>query len=150
MRRNSPSLCFRLDRNSWHLSSTSRIDTSMTSFPIITKTLRVIWARCMLLSLRSKTRRRATLLLPIWITPIDRGGQLCTSNLRQQTICKLNITHVNVRLMNSNIQSSSACDVYISQLIRYAKGCSSYEFLFWVRCNFRTVGASIYSNAWRP
>ena len=33
----------------------------------ITKTLRIIWVKCIPLSLRSKTRRRATPLLPTWI-----------------------------------------------------------------------------------
>ena len=35
--------------------------------PLITQTLRMFSVRCIPLSLRSKTRRRATLLLPIWI-----------------------------------------------------------------------------------
>ena len=33
----------------------------------ITQTLRIIWVKCIPLSLRSKTRRRATPLLPTWI-----------------------------------------------------------------------------------
>ena len=39
----------------------------MTFCPLITLTLKIISARCILLNLRSKTRRRATLLLPTWI-----------------------------------------------------------------------------------
>ena len=50
-----------------HLSSTSHIDTSTTFCPLITQTLRIISVRCIALSLRSKTRRRATHLLPTWI-----------------------------------------------------------------------------------
>ena len=49
------------------LSLTSHIDTSMTCCQSITKILRIIWVRCIQLRLRSKTRRRATPLLPTWI-----------------------------------------------------------------------------------
>ena len=51
----------------WNISSTSHIDTSTTFCQLITQTLRIISVRCIPLSLRSKTRRRATLLLPTWI-----------------------------------------------------------------------------------
>ena len=47
--------------------STSHIDTSMTYCPLITLTLKIISVRCIPLNLRSKSRRRATLLLPTWI-----------------------------------------------------------------------------------
>ena len=50
-----------------HLSSTSHTDTSMTYCQSITHILKIIWVRCTPLSLRSKTRRRATPLLPTWI-----------------------------------------------------------------------------------
>ena len=39
----------------------------MTYCQSITQILRIIWVRCIPLSLRSKTRRRATPLLPAWI-----------------------------------------------------------------------------------
>ena len=39
----------------------------MTYCQSITQILRIIWVRCIPLSLRSKTRRRATPLLPTWI-----------------------------------------------------------------------------------
>ena len=42
-------------------------DTSMTYYQSITQILRIIWVRFIPLSLRSKTRRRATPLLPTWI-----------------------------------------------------------------------------------
>ena len=42
-------------------------DTSMTYCQSITQILRIIWVRCIPLNLRSKTRRRATPLLPTWI-----------------------------------------------------------------------------------
>ena len=50
--------------NGWHLSSILHIDTSMTCCPLITLTLKIISVRCIPLNLRSKTRRRATFLLP--------------------------------------------------------------------------------------
>ena len=50
-----------------HLSSTSHTDTSMTYYQSITQILRIIWFRCIPLNLRSKTRQRATHLLPTWI-----------------------------------------------------------------------------------
>ena len=52
----------------WHISiSTSHTDTSMTYCQSITQILKINWVRCIPLSLRSKTRRRATPLLPTWI-----------------------------------------------------------------------------------
>ena len=50
-----------------HLSLTSHTDTSMTYCQSITQILKIIWVRCIPLSFRSKTRRRATPLLPTWI-----------------------------------------------------------------------------------
>ena len=55
------SLCSQLE------SSTSHTDTSLTYFQSITQILRIMWVRCIPLSLRSKTRRRETPLLPTWI-----------------------------------------------------------------------------------
>ena len=56
-----------LMRSGIHLSSTSHTDTSMTYCQSITQILKIIWVRCIPLSLRSKTRRRASPLLPTWI-----------------------------------------------------------------------------------
>ena len=58
----------------YNLSSTSHIDTSTTFCPLITQTLRIIFVRCILLSLRSKTQRRATLLLLLWICSCQSVG----------------------------------------------------------------------------
>ena len=73
-KRNLYSPCSRPVRSGWHLSSTSHIDTSTTFCPLITQTLRIISVRCIPLSLRSKTRRRATLLLPTWICSCQLVG----------------------------------------------------------------------------
>ena len=48
--------------------------TSTTFCPLITQTLRSISVRCIPLSLRSKTRRKATLLLPTWICSCQSEG----------------------------------------------------------------------------
>ena len=98
----------------------------MTYCQSITQILRIIWVRCIPLSLRSRTRRRATPLLPTWI-------YACRS--RVKVSCELPFT-TNVTIstsisrfpfLSSNIPSSPAYSVFISQLIRYARACSSYE-----------------------
>ena len=66
--------CSRPVRSGWHLSSTSHIDTSTKFCPLITQTLRNISVRCIPLSLRSKTSRRATLLFPTWICSCQSVG----------------------------------------------------------------------------
>ena len=55
-------------------SSTSHIVTSMTFCPFITLTLKIISVRCFPLNSRSKTRRRATLLLLTWIYSCQSVG----------------------------------------------------------------------------
>ena len=99
----------------------------MTYCQSITQTLRIILVKCIPLSLRSKTRRRATPLLPTWIYS-------CRS--RVTVSCALPFTtkrddfnfHItNFPFLSSNIPSSPAYGVFISQLIRYARACSSYE-----------------------
>ena len=59
--------CSRPVRNGRYLSSSSHKDTSMTYCPLITKTSIIISVRCIPLSLKSKTRQRATLLLLTWM-----------------------------------------------------------------------------------
>ena len=60
--------------NGWHLSSTSHFDTSMTYCPLITLTLEINSSRCIALNLRSKARRRATLLLFTWFYSCQSVG----------------------------------------------------------------------------
>ena len=52
-------------------------------------------------------------------------GQLCTSLYDKHDDFNFHIT--NFPFLSSNIPSSPACGVFISQLIRYARACSSYE-----------------------
>ena len=55
---------------------------------------------------------------------IGRYGQLCTSLYDKRDDFKFHIT--NVPFLSSRISSSPAYDVYVSQLIGYARVCSSY------------------------
>ena len=56
---------------------------------------------------------------------IGRDGQLRSSLCDKRDDFNFHIT--NFPFMNSNIQSLPAYGVFISQLIRYARACSSYE-----------------------
>ena len=67
-------LCSQPVGNGWHLSSILHIDTPLTCCPLITLTLKIISVRCIPLNLRSKTRRRATLLPPTWIYSCQSVG----------------------------------------------------------------------------
>ena len=58
---------------------------------------------------------------------IGRDGQLCTSLYEERDDFNFHIT--NFPFLSSNVPSSSAYGVFISQLIRYARACSSYECL---------------------
>ena len=57
---------------------------------------------------------------------IGRDGQLCTSLYDKRDDFIFHIT--NFPLLSSNIPSSPTYGVFISQLIRYTRTCSSYEF----------------------
>ena len=58
---------------------------------------------------------------------IDRDGQLCTSLYDKRDDFNFHIT--NFPFLSSNIPSSPAFCVFISQPNRYARACSSYECL---------------------
>ena len=98
----------------------------MTCCPLITLTLKIISVRCIPLNLRSKTRRRATLLFPTWIYSCQSVG---TVNFTLPFTTSVTIVfHItNFPFLSSNIPSSPAYGVFISQLIRYARASSSYE-----------------------
>ena len=59
------------------------------------------------------------------ILSIGRDGQLHTSINDKRDDFNFQIT--NFPFLSSNMPSSPACGVFISQLIRYARACSSYE-----------------------
>ena len=92
----------------------------------ITRSLRITLARCIPLNLRSKAQQRASLLLLTWIYFCRSGnGQLHTSIYDKRYDFNFHIT--NILFLSSNIPASSAYGVSISQLIQYARACSSYE-----------------------
>ena len=76
-----------------------------------------------------KTRRRATPLLLLGfnhlLLPIESDGQLSTSLYDKRDDFNFHIT--NFPFLSSNIPSSPAYGVFISQLIRYARACSFSE-----------------------
>ena len=77
------------------------------------------WNRCIPLNLRSKTRQRATLL---GLTSVDRKGR-STSYFHLWQSWRFHI----FPFLVSNMPASPAYGDFISQLIRYARACSSYE-----------------------
>ena len=99
----------------------------MTYCPLITQTLRIISVRCIPLSLRSKTRRRANTSASYCdlLLSFGRDGQLRTSFYDKRDDFNFHIT--NFPFLSSNIPSSPAYGVYISHHIRYARACSSFE-----------------------
>ena len=58
---------------------------------------------------------------------LGRDGQLHTSIYDKHDYFNFHIT--NVPFLRSNIQTSPAYGIFISQLIRYARACSSYGFI---------------------
>ena len=69
---------------------------------------------------------------------IGRDDQLRISLYDKRDVLNFHIT--NFPFLNSNIQSSPAFGVFISQLIRYARACSSYECLRAVRHSNKLLG----------
>ena len=84
--------------------------------------MKIIWARCILLNLRSRALQRASLPLLSYIYYCRLGGMV---NFTLQFTTNETISIF--PFLSSNIQSSPAYGVFISQLIRYARTCSSYE-----------------------
>ena len=58
---------------------------------------------------------------------IERDGQLGTSLYNKRDDFSFHNFITNFPFLSSNIPSSPAYSVFISQLIRYARACSSYE-----------------------
>ena len=96
----------------------------MTWCQSISQTLRIIWVKCIPLSLRSKIRRRATPLLPTWIYSCRSRVTVSCALYDKRDDFNFHIT--NFPFLSSNIPYSPAYGVFISQLIRYARACSSY------------------------
>ena len=99
----------------------------MTYYQSITLILRIIWVRCIPLNLRSKTRQRATPLLPTWIYSCRSEGTVSCALHLYDKHDDFNFHITNFPFLSSNIPSSPAYGVFISQLIRFARACSSNE-----------------------
>ena len=98
----------------------------MTYCPLITQTLGIISVRCIPLSFRSKTQRRATLLFPTWIYTCQSVG---TVNFALLFTTSVTISISILQTFHSWVATSHPRRLrcFISQLIQYARACSSYE-----------------------
>ena len=85
----------------------------------ITQTLRIIWVKCIPLSLSQRHDGEQHLCFLLGFTPVDREWRSAAHFPLRQTW--------RLTILSSNIPSSPAYGVFISQLIRYARTCSSYE-----------------------
>ena len=133
-----------------HLSSTSHIDTSTTFCPLITQTLRIISVRCIPLSLRSKTRRRATLLLPTWICSCQSVG---TVNFALRFTTNVTISISILQTFRSWVATSHLRPpmAFLSHNSSDTPGLAPLmNVLFWGRCDFPISfsGRDMSRNVW--
>ena len=89
--------------------------------------MRFISVRCIPpeLEIKDTTESNTSAFFLDLLLSIDRDGQLRTSLYDKRDDFNFHIT--NFPFLSSNIPSSPAYGVFISQLIRYARACSSYE-----------------------
>ena len=78
------------------------------------------------LEIKDTTERNTSASYLDLLLSIESDGQLRTSLYDQRDDFNFHIT--NFPFLSSNIPSSPAYGVFISQLIRYARACSSYEY----------------------
>ena len=140
----------RPERSGWHLSSTSHIDTSTTFCPLIIQTLRIISVRCIPLSLRSKTRRRATLLLPTWICSCQSVG---TVNFILPFTTNVTISISILQTFRSWVATSHLRPpmAFLSHNLSDTPGLVPLmNVLFWERCDFPISfsGRDMSRNVW--
>ena len=125
-KRNSYSPCSRPVRSGQHLSSTSHIDTSTTFCPLITDFENYLGQMYPPeLEIKDTTESNTSASYLDLLMSIGRDGQLRTSLYDKRDDFNFHIT--NFSFLSSNIPSAPAYGVFISQLIRYASACSSYE-----------------------
>ena len=99
----------------------------MAYCPLITQTSRNISVRCIPpeLDIKDTTESNTSTSCLDLLLSIGRDGQLRTSLYDKRADFNFDIT--NFSFLSSNIPSSPAYGVFISQLIRYVMACSSYE-----------------------
>ena len=125
-KRNSYSHCSQPVGNGWHLSSILHIDTSMMlsiNNPDFENYLGQMYPPEPEIKDTTESNTSASYL--DLLLSIGRDGQLHTSLYDTRDDFNFHIT--NFPFLSSNIPSSPAYGVFISQLIRYARACSSYE-----------------------
>ena len=122
----------------------------MTYCPSITLILKIISVRCIPLKLEIKdtTESNTSACYLDLLLSIGRDGQLHTSLYDKRDDFYFHIT--NFPFLSSNIPSSPAYGVFISQLIRYARVSSSYEcfILRAVRLSNKLLGQGCYTAFW--
>ena len=84
-----------------------------------------------------------------FLLSIGSDGQLCTSLYDKRDDFNFHIT--NFLFLSSNIRSSPAYGVFISQIIRFARACYSYNcFILWaVRLSNRLLGEGYVKERWK-
>ena len=95
----------------------------MTYCQSITQTLRIIWAAE--LEIKDTTESNTSASYLDLLLSIESDDQLRTSLYDKRDEFNFHIT--NFSFQSSNIPSSPAYGVFIKQLIRYARACSSYD-----------------------
>ena len=126
------------------------LDTSTTFCPLITQTLRIISVRCIPLSLRSKTRRRATLLLPTWICSCQSVG---TVNFTLPFTTNVTISISILQTFRSWVATTHLRPpmAFLSHNSSDTPGLAPLmNALFWGRCDFPISfsGRDISRNVW--
>ena len=82
------------------------VDASMTYLPLITQTLRIISVKCISLSSRSKTRRRAALPLHTWILFLFIEGKV-----------NFGFIHLEIKKLNPRQKYTAEIDVLTSFML---------------------------------
>ena len=138
MKRNSYIPCSRQVGNGRHLSSISHTDTLMTYCPLITLTLKFIRIRCIPMTLRSNTRRRATLLLPNLIYSCQSVG---TVNFTLPSTTNVTIIISILQTFRSWAATSHLRPpiAFLSHNSSDTPGPALMNVLFWGRCDFPII-----------
>ena len=90
--------------------------------------MKITSVRCIPLNLRSKTRRRATLLLPTWIYSCQSVGTVNFTLPFTTSVTILISISQTFRSWAATSHLRPPMAFFISQLLRYARTSSSYEY----------------------
>ena len=100
------------------------------------------------LEIKDKTANN-TLCFLLGFTPVDREGR-SVAHFPLRRTWPFQIPYCTFSFLSSNILSSPAYGIFISQLIRYARACSSYEcfILMAARYHLRSSDKDMSGNIW--